>query len=133
MNAAGTRRLTLVLMPDALAICRLPAGDAIPAWALHGSFWSVTRTPDEMSIVTREAHVPHDVTASRGWRAIRFAGPLPLDQTGILASVTAPLASAHISLFAIGTYDTDFVLIPHAQQRNAIATLERAGHTVTAL
>jgi hypothetical protein len=73
------------------------------------------------------------VAASRGWRALRFAGPLPLDQTGILASVTTPLAAAHISVFVIGTYDTDYVLIPEAQQRDAFLALEQAGHSVTAL
>ena len=70
------------------------------------------------------------ISASRGWRAVRFAGPLPLDQTGILASVTGPLAAAHISVFALGTYDTDYVLIPEAQRTAAIDALERAGHSV---
>jgi hypothetical protein len=133
MIAVGTRRLTLILLPDVYAICRLPASDAIPAWAMRGAYWSLTRTPDELSIVTNEAHVPRDVTASRGWRALRLAGPLPLDQTGILASVTAPLAAAHISIFANATYDTDYVLIPEDQQRDAILALTRAGHEVTTL
>lgn len=127
-----TQKLTLAFLREPIAICRLPAGAAVPAWASTGAFWSMTRTPDELSVVVPEAVVPMGATASRGWRAIRFAGPLPLDQTGILASVTGPLAAAHVSVFAIGTYDTDYVLVPHAQQRQAIATLERAGHRVSA-
>ena len=79
-----------------------------------------------------EAAVPENVVASRGWRQLRFEGPLPLDQTGILASVTGPLAAARVSLFAVGTYDTDYVLIPDAQRSAAIAALEAAGHAISA-
>ena len=92
---------------------------------------SITRTPDELSVVCPEAAVPPDVAASRAWRALRFEGPLPLDQTGILASVTTPLAQARVSVFALATYDTDYVLIPAAQQGQAIAALEAAGHSVS--
>jgi hypothetical protein len=74
----------------------------------------------------------HHVAASRGWRLLRFEGPLPLDQTGILASVTGPLAGAHVSLLAVATYDTDYVLVPAAQRHAAIAALETAGHSISA-
>jgi hypothetical protein len=124
------QRLTLTLLPDALAICRFDGAAQLPKWATAASWWSVTRTPDELSVVCAEARVPEGVVASRGWRALRFAGPLPLDQTGILASVTTPLAAARVSVFAIATYDTDYVLIPAAQCATAIDALERAGHSV---
>lgn len=128
-----SRRLKLTLLPGTCAICRLAPGSPLPEWVQVGDYWSVTHTPDELSLVVLEAQLPAGVVASRGWRALRFAGPLPLDQTGILASVTTPLAAAHISVFVIGTFDTDYVLIPQAQQRDAFVALERAGHSVTAL
>jgi uncharacterized protein len=124
------RRLSLTLLPQAVAICRLEAAAPLPAWATATPWWSVTRTPDELSVVCAEACVPEGVSASRGWRVLRFAGPLPLDQTGILASVTGPLAAARVSVFALATYDTDYVLIPAAQRAAAIDALERAGHSV---
>ncbi len=127
------RRHRLVLMSEAVAICRLAPDAAPPAWAMTSPYWSITRTPDELSVVCPEAAVPDDVAASRGWCALRFEGPLPLDQTGILASVTGPLAAAHVSLFALATFDTDYVLIPAAQRITAIAALEAAGHTVSAV
>ena len=71
-----------------------------------------------------EAACRADVAASRGWRRFRFEGPVPLDQTGILASVTGPLAAARVSVFAVATYDTDYVLVPDAQRNAAIAALE---------
>src|SRR5260370_17911510 len=124
------QRLSLTLLPDALAICRLDAQAPLPQWAIAAPWWSITRTPDELSVVCAESCVPAGISASRGWRAVRFAGPLPLDQTGILASVTGPLAAAHISVFALGTYDTDYFLIPEPQPMPAIDALERAGHSV---
>jgi|GraSoiStandDraft_16_1057320.scaffolds.fasta_scaffold94441_5 hypothetical protein len=124
------RRLSLTLLPDALAICRLDAAAQLPAWATDAAWWSITRTPHELSVVCAEACVPEGVVASRGWIALRFAGPLPLDQTGILASVTTPLAAARVSVLALATYDTDYVLVPAAQRAAAIDALERAGHSV---
>jgi hypothetical protein len=116
-----------------MAISRLEAQAPLPDWALAAPWWSITRTGDELSVVCAEVHVPSSVAASRGWRALKFDGPLPLDQTGILASVTGPLAVAHVSVFALATFSTDFVLIPAAQQRAAIDALERAGHAVLSL
>jgi uncharacterized protein len=126
-----SHRLTLAFLPEPLAICRLGPDDPLPVWATSAPFWSATRTLEELSIVVPDAVVPAAVRASRGWRAIRFAGPLPLDQTGILASVTGPLAAAKVSVFAVGTYDTDYVLVPFEQRREAIAALERAGHRIS--
>jgi len=123
-------RYSLTLLPEPLAVCRLDAGEPVPVWATASAWWSITRTPEELSVVCAEALVPAGVSASRGWRALRFAGPLPLDQTGILASVTGPLAAARISVFAVATFDTDYVLIPDAQRPAAIEALEHAGHRV---
>jgi len=124
------KRPSLTLLPDLIAVCRLAPEVPLPAWAMSAPWWSITRTPEELSIVCAERFVPEDVVASRGWRALRFAGPLPLDQTGVLASVTTPLAVARVSVFAVATYDTDYVLIPSAQRAAAIEALERAGHSV---
>lgn len=124
------RGMSLTLLPDAMAISRLDPEAPLPAWAVSAPWWSITRTAEELSVVCAEAHVPAGVAASRGWRALKFDGPLPLDQTGILASVTAPLAAARVSVFALATFSTDFVLIPAAQQATAISALERAGHAV---
>jgi hypothetical protein len=77
-----SHRLTLAFLPDPIAICRLDPDVSLPAWATSAHFWSVTRTLQELSNVVPEAVVPVEVQASRGWRAIRFAGPLPLERAG---------------------------------------------------
>lgn len=126
-------RLSLTLLPEPIAICHLEAAEPAPMWAMAGSWWSITRTADEWSIVCAESSVPAGVNASRGWRALRLAGPLPLDQTGILASVIGPLAAARVSVFALATFNTDYVLVPGAQLAAAIDALEHAGHSVGSL
>jgi hypothetical protein len=124
-------RLSLSIDSRAFAICRLAPDTPLPDWALAAPHYSITRTSEELSIVVPEAFVAADVVASRGWQMIRFAGPMPLDQSGILASVTAPLAAARVAIFAMATYDTDYVLIPSAQRGPAVAALEAAGHKVS--
>ena len=120
----STHRLSLSIEPGAFAICRLAPDAPPPAWALAAPYYSITRTHDELSIVVPESSVPVDIVASRGWQL------MPLDQSGILASVTTPLAAARVSVFAMGTYDTDYILVPAAQRGSAVAALEAAGHKV---
>jgi enamine deaminase RidA (YjgF/YER057c/UK114 family) len=105
--------MDLTALPEPLAICRLAPTERVPSWALelHESFSSITRTREELSIVCPEEAVPPDVEAETGWRALVVPGPIPFEQTGVLASIAAPLAAAGISLFAISTYDTDYVLV----------------------
>jgi hypothetical protein len=120
----------LTLLDEPLAVCRLAADDRVPSWALelHHSFLSLTRTQDELSVVCPEVAVPPDVETDSGWRALTVEGPLDLSMTGVLASLAAPLADAGVALLAIGTYDTDHVLVKDVDR--ALAALARAGHEV---
>lgn len=132
MAAAGPPTLDLALLPGTFAVVRLAAGAGVPAWALEGAVTSITRTPDELSIVCDAAAVPGDARAERGWRAIRVAGTIDFALTGILASVLAPLAAAQVSIFAVSTFDTDYVLVREAALERALAALGGAGHRVAA-
>jgi hypothetical protein len=125
------QKLALSVLPDRYAICRLAAGDPIPSWAQGGSFVSVTRTRDELSIVCPETQPPAGVAAQGGWRCLRVDGELDLALIGVLASIVGPLAQARVSVFAVSTYDTDHVLIRDELLPAAIETLRAAGHTVT--
>ena len=104
----------------------------VPGWA-RGDFVSITRTPEELSVVCAETALPADAPqAELGWRALQVAGPLNFELTGILSSISEPLADAEISLFALSTYDTDYVLVREADLERAIEALEGAGHSVYA-
>lgn len=112
----------------------MEAGAPIPAWAVRGEVFCVMRAHDELSIVCAEDHVPSDkvagITAERGWRALRLHGPFPFGMTGILASVLNPLAAAGVGIFALSTYNTDYVLVKADQLGRALDALRGAGHTV---
>ena len=131
-NSQERPRLPLIVLNPALAICRLEAQADLPAWATQRSpFLTLSRTETELSIVTLQAKVPAGVQCERDYRALRVRGPLPLDLVGILASIANPLAEAKLSIFAISTYDTDYVLVKAADLDAAMAVLRSAGHTVT--
>jgi hypothetical protein len=110
-----------------LAVCRLPPSTAVPGWA-EGAFVSITRTPDELSIVCDEEAVPSGSRVERGWSAFRVEGPLPFDAVGIAAALTAPIAAAGIPVLLIGTFDTDYLLVKEASAARVSAILRDAGH-----
>ena len=122
------------VIPGTYAVCRLAAKAPLPAWA-GKAFTSITRTADELSIVCDERRLPPDLDGldlriARGWALLKLHGPFPLDVVGVLASVAKPLAEAKISLFALSTFDTDYILVKRTHVNQAIAALTRAGHTL---
>jgi hypothetical protein len=118
------------VLPDAYAVARLGPGDPFPAWALSSRpFASVTRTAEELSIVCLERDTPPHVNAERGWRAIKLLGPLPFDQVGVLASFVSPLAQHGVSIFALSTFDTDYILVKESHVEQTLKALRAAGHT----
>ena len=121
----------LTLLDGHFAVCRLDAGSDVPQWAFGGAFSSITRTDDELSIVCEEARLPSGLTAERGWRCLRVSGPLAFSEIGILSSLTGALAEAHVSVFAISTYDTDYLLVREADTDRAVNALRSAGHEVS--
>lgn len=130
---ATGRRLPLDVLPDTLAVCRLPPDAALPSWAAGPSpFTTISRTAEELSITARQGDVPAGVRCERDYRAIRVRGTLPPDLVGILLSIAQPLAAAGLSIFAISTYDTDYVLVKARDLTAALEALRSAGHDVRA-
>jgi hypothetical protein len=124
-------RLPLELLPETLAICRLDAGASVPGWTERsGGFLTISRTTEELSITAVQRAVPTDLPCERDYRAIRVRGPLPLNLIGIVAAIADPLAEVGLSIFAISTYDTDYVLIKARDLDAALGALERAGHQI---
>src|ERR1700738_1746053 len=126
----SSRRFGLTVLPGSFAMVRLAADAPLPSWATRGDFFSITRTRDELSIVCVAAQVPGGVAAETGWRALKVTGPFALSEIGVLAALATPLAKATVSLFAISTVDTDYLLVSEKQLHAAIAALKGAGHGV---
>jgi hypothetical protein len=124
------RKLDLIVLPDLFAVCRLAPDAAVPTWATGGRFFSVTRTADELSIVCQQLLVPPEARHEIGWRCLWVAGAMDFTQIGVLASLVGPLAQAGISVFAISTFDTDYLLVKQADLELATAALRQAGHTI---
>lgn len=122
--------LTLTVLPEALAVCRLPAGASLPDWIDTNGFVAVTWTADETSVVCDARSVPEGIAADGPWCAFMVAGPLDLDLTGILLAVARPLAEAGVGIFAVSTYDTDYVLVRAASVEVAKKALSAFGHRV---
>lgn len=124
--------LPLVVTSDTLAVCRFPVDAPLPAWALEPQpFLTVSRTRTELSIAAPQSLVGDRAECARDYRAVRVSGPLPLDLIGIVAGVAEPLAQAGISLFAISTYETDYVLVKSKDLARATLAWQQAGHSVT--
>jgi hypothetical protein len=126
------RSLQLSVGKEVLAVVRLQSDAEVPSWvAAAKGFTAITRTPDELSIVCAENVVPSGVKVEKGFRAFKFEGVLDFSATGLLASVALPLANASISIFAISTFDTDYVMVKENKLLEAIAILRQAGHQVS--
>jgi len=125
------KSLSLVILPQRLAICRLFPDEPIPNFLSLSPFWSITRTSDELSVVLSEDIVPADWKAETGWRCLKVIGPLDFDLTGSLASLAMPLCEAGVSIFAISTYDTDYLLVREDSLEKTTQILLESGHVVT--
>ncbi|GAB1643952.1 ACT domain-containing protein [Krasilnikovia sp. MM14-A1259] len=126
--------LDLELLPEEYAVCRLPAGSALPTALSSGpddkGVISVTWSPDELSVICPADRVPADAVAETPWRCLRVVGPLDLALTGVLASLIGPLADARVNIVTFSTYDTDYLLVPTVRLREAMDTLTAAGHRI---
>lgn len=122
--------LCLSVLTERLAICRLSPDEPIPELLAHAQFWSATRTDEELSIVVPEETVPACWKAERGWRCLKVLGLFDFDLTGILASVAVPLDRAGVSIFAISTYNTDYILIKDSDLGKAKRVLMANVHIV---
>ena len=116
--------MKLSLLPHTFAVCRLGPDDSIPSWIDQTSFWTVSKTNEELSVVCRDHNIPSTVQSEKNWKIIKVEGPLDFGQTGILASLANPLAEAKISIFAISTFDTDYLMVKAENIEKALELLQ---------
>ena len=123
------RALHLTVLPEEFSVWRLAADAPLPP-VDSGSFLSITRTNDELSIVSSSNNVPPGAKTETGWRCLRVEGPLAFEMTGVLAGLSVPLARAKVPIFVVSTYDTDYLMVKAADLNRACNTLRNEGHTV---
>jgi uncharacterized protein len=116
------------LVDGPYAIVRLAPDAPVPGWAMIGEFSSVTRTAEELSIVCRIENLPPDVKSPHQWVCLKLEGPFAFSLTGVLLAFISPLSSNGVPIFAISTYDTDYVLVQEEFAGTALRVLGQAGH-----
>ena len=127
LPAAIREKIALEVLVPAFSVCKLESLPADVTGMLEAGTCFIARTADEVSLVCETAHAPANALAREDdWRALKVSGPLDFSLVGILAKITASLAEAEIPLFAVSTYDTDYVLVKAERLDNAIAALEAA-------
>jgi hypothetical protein len=127
---AAERNFELSLLAETFTILHLAPDAVVPEWATQGQFFSITRTSDELSVIAETALVPERLRTEVSWRVLKVHGPFDLAEVGVLASLVMPLAAAGVSVFTISTFDTDYLLMPSGQLRDAVSGLRNAAHTV---
>ncbi|WP_238883609.1 ACT domain-containing protein [Clostridium sp. YIM B02551] len=120
-------KLKLKLLEKFYGVCRLSAEDEIPRWALQSDIYSITKTHDELSIVCNEENIPEGIECEKQWRALKVQGPLDFSLIGILSTISSALAQHKISIFAISTYDTDYILVKDDKRNEAVQALKAIG------
>ena len=124
------KKLSLIVLPERMAVCRFEPGTPLPEWIEEPGFYSVTRTEDELTIVCSERLVAPGTIYEGGWRSFRVQGVLDFSQIGIIFSLTQPLAKSGVAVFVISTFDTDYFLVKDQDLAKAIDALTAGGHRV---
>lgn len=122
--------MRLVVLLGEFSVWRLAADAPLPSLQ-PGNFLSITRTDDELSIVSASANVPVEADAETGWSCLLVEGPLAFEMTGVLAGLSAPLARAGVPIFVVSTYDTDYLLVKAVDLEKACLALQGEGHVIT--
>lgn len=120
------KKLALSILQEKLGVCHFNKNSKIPDWAeKNSSFTSITRTNDELSIICPQEKIPAGVMFEKDWRAFKVKGPLGFTLTGVVSSLSVPLAEAKISILYVSTYETDYLFV---EDKN----LERAKEILSA-
>ena len=124
------KRLIVDVRPGEYTVTHLAPDAPVPSGLLDLTdvLVSVTRTPDEVSIIAPSSFALPSGTAEKGWRLLTVRGPLEFTLTGIMAALAGELAAAGVSLFALSTYDTDHLLVKQTDLGRAVLALRAAGH-----
>ncbi len=123
-------KLSLCVLGSTYGVCRFDPQSEVPSWSMQGDFYSISRTRDELSVVCQAALIPPAIKAEKDWRILKIEGPFAFTQIGILNAVTSVLAENGISLFAVSTFDTDYIMVKSADLLDAITALRLAKHSV---
>jgi hypothetical protein len=121
----------LIVFEKKYSIYKFRKDAVLPEWVYATEFFSLTRTEEELSVVTVQTdHISDSVECSKDWRILKIEGPLDFSLTGVIADISIILKEAKISVFIISTYDTDYILIKEKNLKTAMVSLQNKGYNV---
>ena len=123
--------MKFIVLRDNYSILKFTNGEVLPDWIYTSEFYSITKTVDEISVVTTQTHLDPDTNiSSKDWRIFKIIGPLDLSSIGIISEISAILKNADISIFTISTFETDYILVKQADLQRGVSALNEYGHFV---
>jgi hypothetical protein len=123
-------KLTLRLLKGSYCVCRLNKNAPFPEWAWNSEFYSITKTSDVLSVFCAQEEIPSTVLCEKDWRILKVEGPLDFSLVGILFSISMVLAENDISIFAMSTYDTDYIMVKEKDSEGAVKALRENHYNV---
>jgi len=121
---------SILLVEGKFALSKLSPDSCLPDWCQGETLAALVRTTDELSVMCEESLVPDDVISEGNWCALKLLGLLDFSLVGIMARLATTLANVDVSIFAISTYETDYVLIKQNQLDVSLKALNQAGYSI---
>lgn len=120
--------MKLIKLEYDLTVCQLASEADID---LSKPFYFIGKTDEELSLVCRTEDTPRDtINREDGWKGFRIEGTLDFSLIGILSKISGILAESGIGIFAVSTFNTDYILVKKENFENALRTLQTAGYTI---
>jgi hypothetical protein len=123
-----SNKIVLSILEETYIIHKLDQSTNLPEELIECEFYSLSNSQEEISLVCPEQILIQSENSSPNWKCLKVAGPLDLNLTGILAGLSDTLSKAKISIFAISTFETDYVLIQKQVLETAKSALKSAGY-----
>jgi hypothetical protein len=123
-------QLKFIILAGSYSLCRLDAKESIPSWVYSSDFYTISKSPEELSIVCESKFVPAEIRKSDNWKLLKINAVLDLSLTGITARFSKALAEANVNLCVIATFDTDYVMVQKDKLEIAKAALRNEGFIV---
>ena len=121
-------KIVLSILEETYIIHKLDQNTNLPEELIECEFYSLSNSQEELSLVCPEQMLIQSENSSPNWKCLKVAGPLDLKLTGVLAGLADTLAKAKISIFAVSTFNTDYLLIQKQVLETAKSALKSAGY-----
>ena len=123
--------LNLVILPKVYCILKFESVTDIPPSVYTSDFYSITRTPEEISVITEQkSSIKENIVCEKDWRILKIDGILNFSMVGIISDITSNLKEDEIPVFVISTFNTDCFLVKQNRLNEAIKALEKKGHSI---